>query len=599
MPTISVDRERLFERLDRRYTLEELEEVCFEFGIELEEETSELAMASKEAASGLSAAKAETLSARPIYRIDVPANRIDLLCEEGLMRALQVFGGKLAIPTYSLVKPTQHPMLKIHVKPQTGEIRPHIVCAVLRDISFTEAAYENFIELQEKLHANICRRRTLVAIGTHDLDTIQAPFSYEALAPKDIKFTPLNQAEEMDGERLMQFYETDKRLSKFLPIIRSSPVYPVVYDANRRVLSLPPIINGDHSKIKLSTRNVFIECTATDLTKAKIVLNTMVTMFSEYCAKPFTVEPVEVVIEKTGKSVVYPDLDCREMSASVDYISSRIGISPPLTGAQVVEYLAKMGMPASLNADASQVVVSVPPTRSDILHACDVMEDVAVAYGFNNLVETMPKASTIAAPFPLNKLSDLLRVECALAGFTEALPLILCSHDENFKFLKLEDDGKTAIKLANPKTAEYQIVRSSLLPGILKTIKENRKMPLPIKLFEVSDVAFKDDSVERRAKNKRNLCAVYCGTSSGFEVIHGLLDRVFQMLDIKPVKEGEKHGYYIKESNHPTYFPGRQADAYYQGKLMGTFGILHPEVIANFDIVNPCSAFEISIEPFL
>lgn len=61
------------------------------------------------------------------------------------------------------------------------------------------------------------------------------------------------------------------------------------------------------------------------------------------------------------------------------------------------------------------------------------MEDVAVAYGFNNLVETMPKASTIAAPFPLNKLSDLLRVECALAGFTEALPLILVKAREEMK----------------------------------------------------------------------------------------------------------------------------------------------------------------------
>ena len=135
---------------------------------------------------------------------------------------------------------------------------------------------------------NICRKRTLVAIGTHDLDTIQGPFTYEALAPKDIQFAPLNQEKNMNAEELMTFYETDKHLSKFLPIIRDSPVYPVIYDSNRQVLSLPPIINSNHSKITLDTKNVFIECTATDLTKGKIVLNTMVAMFSEYCAEPFS-----------------------------------------------------------------------------------------------------------------------------------------------------------------------------------------------------------------------------------------------------------------------------------------------------------------------
>lgn len=76
-------------------------------------------------------------------------------------------------------------------------------------------------------------------------------------------------------------------MSKFLPIIRDAPKYPVVMDCNGVVCSLPPIINGEHSKIKLSTKNVLIECTATDLTKANVVLNTMVTMFSQYCKSPF------------------------------------------------------------------------------------------------------------------------------------------------------------------------------------------------------------------------------------------------------------------------------------------------------------------------
>ncbi len=181
-------------------------------------------------------------------------------------------------------------------------MRPFVVAAVLRNVTFDQQAYDSFIELQEKLHLGICRyfslyycvlmhscsRRTKVAIGTHDLDTLQGPFTYEALAPKDISFVPLNQKNKMNGEELMTFYEADRRLSKFLPIIRDSPVYPVLYDSQRRVMSLPPIINGDHSKIKLATKNVLIECTATEEPKARTVLNMVVAMFSQYCKDKFT-----------------------------------------------------------------------------------------------------------------------------------------------------------------------------------------------------------------------------------------------------------------------------------------------------------------------
>ncbi|CAG8560967.1 235_t:CDS:2 [Acaulospora colombiana] len=246
-------------------------------------QTSEKEVVSKE----IGAARAEGLSDRPILKIDIPANRYDLLCQEGISRALLIFQGKAKPPSYRVVKPDGE-LEKIHIKPETAQIRPHVVGAILRNIRFSERNYNNFIDLQDKLHNNICRKRTLVAIGTHDFDTLKGPFTYEALPPKEIKFAPLNQNKEFNGEELMSFYENDKHLGKFLHIIRDSPVYPVIYDSNRVVCSLPPIINGDHSKITLDTRNVFIECTATDLTKAKIVLNTVVTMFSEHCDQPFT-----------------------------------------------------------------------------------------------------------------------------------------------------------------------------------------------------------------------------------------------------------------------------------------------------------------------
>lgn len=83
-------------------------------------------------------------------------------------------------------------------------------------------------------------------------------------------------------------FQSEKHLAKYLPIIKDSPVFPIIYDQNRTVLSMPPIINSEHSKITLNTRNIFIDVTATDLTKLGIVVNIVATMFSEYCEKPYT-----------------------------------------------------------------------------------------------------------------------------------------------------------------------------------------------------------------------------------------------------------------------------------------------------------------------
>ena len=87
------------------------------------------------------------------------------------------------------------------------KVRPYVSGAILRNVKFTQARYESFIALQDKLHQNLARQRTLVAIGTHDLDAIKGPFTYEALPPEEIKFVPLNQTKSMNAVELMDFYE--------------------------------------------------------------------------------------------------------------------------------------------------------------------------------------------------------------------------------------------------------------------------------------------------------------------------------------------------------------------------------------------------------
>ncbi|XP_021857981.2 phenylalanine--tRNA ligase beta subunit, cytoplasmic [Spinacia oleracea] len=603
MPTVSVGRDRLFDALGKTYEDEEFEDLCFRFGIELDDITTERAIIRKEKHIE---DDGPTEDEEVIYKIEVPANRYDLLCLEGIAQALRVFEEREDIPTYTLSNVTHQSMLKMHVKSSFPKkdmlvepelsIRPFVVCAVLRGVTFDEARYNSFIDLQDRLHQNICRRRTLVAIGTHDLDTIQGPFSYEAALPSEIKFVPLKQVNEFRADELMEFYKSDLKLKKYLNIIENSPVFPVIYDRDRTVLSLPPIINGAHSAINLKTKNVFIECTATDLTKAKIVLNTMVTMFSGYCEKKFEVEPVEVIYSG-GESYVCPDLSLYDMEVSLSYINDAIGVS--LEADKVTQLLQRMQLHAKKSDSADnqyKISVSVPPTRSDILHPCDVMEDVAIAFGYNEIPKRRPAS---IKPLALNELSDLIRYEIAMNGFTEVLAFILCSYKENFAMLNRKDDKSTAVIIANPRSSDFEMARSSLMAGILKTAGHNKDHRKPIKIFEVGDIAVLDDTRDVGARNCRQLAALYCGASSGFEIIHSLIDRVMEIVGTPFVAEGDTSGYYIKRADNPEFLRGRQANIIYKGKHIGSFGIVHPEVLNNFDISDPCSYVELNIESFL
>lgn len=501
----------------------------------------------------------------------------------------------MKIPKYELAK-ISNPVQIVNCK-ETKEIRPVLVAAILRNIQLNKTTYDSFIDLQDKLHQNICRKRALASIGTHDLDTVQGPFRYTAQRPNEIKFVPLNQTKQFDAEQLMEFYSsTNNHLKPYLPIIRDLPLYPVIYDRNGVVLSLPPIINGDHSKITLNTRNIFIEVTAIDRKKANIVLDTVVTMFSEYCAQPFTVEPVEVVDELDGnRKTIYPKLAYSREQTSVRLINQILGTQ--IDCPTMVQLFSRMGIEASDLPTGDSIEVLVPPTRHDILHRCDLAEDVGIAFGYNNIRKTFPSSVTLGEQLPINKLSDQLRFELARCGYTECLTFALCSKEDLGDRLGSKYVAGSAVELANPKTVEFQVARTSLLPGLLKTLQSNKRMQLPLKLFEVADVVLRDEQSDSGARNERRLCVLYYNRSSGFELVHGVLDRVMQVLEIPyAAGAGKSKGYHIRGNSNPKFLEKRSAEVVLDGRVIGSIGVLHPQVVLNYELREPCSALEITIQ---
>lgn len=567
MPTVAVNRDRLFEALNQEYTDLAFDDLCFDFGIELDDIDIE--------------------DNQVVYKLDIPANRYDLLCLQGIALALNTFRQLQPYPSYKKLPGN----IKIKVKKSAEKIRPFVCAAVLRNVSFDENTYADFIELQDKLHMNICRRRKYASIGTHDLDTVKPDFVYEALAPKDIVFQALKQTEVMDAGKLMETYETDMFFKQYIGLIKDSEVYPVIKDSNGVICSLPPIVNGNHSKMSKSTKNVLIEVTALDLTKARVVLDTMVSMFSIYCENKFSVEEVaiEYEVEPESRNSKFPDMDYRKTTVSQEYINNRIGVEQ--SSKTIADSLSKMALSACVDkADSDQIHVTIPPTRHDILQACDIMEDAAVAFGFNNLPKTLPKTVAIGKQQQLNKLMNLMRKGVSQAGYTECLTFALCSRDDVSSKLR-QPLGADVVHIGNPKTLEFQVCRTSLLPGILKTAANNKNLPLPLKLFEIQDCVVRSDN-EVGAKNLRKVCAIRASTTDGFGDIVGLLDRIMQLLEVRTYK--------MNPADDPTYLPGRSTEILVgeAGIKIGSLGVLHPEVCENFNLSCPCSALELDLEYF-
>ena len=591
MPTVIVNRDALFKAIGQSFTDEEFENLCFEFGIELDEVTSEKEMFQNEQKK-----EGFNLSSEVVYKIEVAANRYDLLCLEGLALALRVFLEKQKMPDIKPLNVLSEEERQLIVYESVNEVRPIGLAAILRDINFTDETLKGFMDLQDKLHNNICRGRKLVSMGTHDLDTVKGPFYYRALRPEHIHFIPLNREEEVNGDGLMSILKEDPKLGKYLYLLEGKEKYPVMMDSNGVIMSLPPIINSQHTKMTLNTHNVLLDVTGLDNTKCEIVLNTLISMFSIYSKTPFTVEEIRVVNQKTGKGKIYPDLTPRIFKTDIKYLKTLTGISD-ITPEKIVQLLEKMELKAKV-LNSNEIEVSAPITRSDILHPCDIAEDLAISYGYNNIKKQLTKTKTHGIQQPYNKLTDLFRNEMAMGGYVEFLTMALLSHKDMFTNMLQDSNDDKTVKILYSKTKEFEYIRSSLIPGILKSIEGNKANQLPFKIFEISDVVLFDKSNEVYASNRRKLCFAYTNTSSAMQIIQGMIDLLMKKIGlIYNYQENVNKKYIIKKSYNPLFFEDRQAEIFIQDNIkIGIYGIIHPKVLKNFGIKNPVTLCEIDLQ---
>jgi phenylalanyl-tRNA synthetase beta chain len=285
--------------------------------------------------------------------------------------------------------------------------------------------------------------------------------------------------------------------------------------------------------------------------------------------------------------LVEPTLTSDEFEIEMDSTCKLLGIE--LTAEQMDKAAVRMGLKPLKSSNKGKLVkYEVSPVRPDILHACDVAEEIGIGYGFNNIPMVYPPTNTVGAFIPENKFTDLLRHELAQAGYIETLTCALVSLKENYDFLRYEPDLDEAVTLSNPKTIEYEMVRTSLIPGLLKTLQSNQNERLPQRLFEISDTAKIDNTTDTGAKNHRKICIMQLNTQASFEVLHGTLGLLMTKIGAQTFnKKGEVDFKAFSLQEHAAdedkkYFPMRGANVLLGGQKIGTIGVLHPEVLDKF-----------------
>ena len=495
--------------------------------------------------------------------IEVFPNRPDLISLQGFLRAFKSFlGEEKGLKEYIINKPEKN--YKVYVKKEVNDLRPYTVCAILKNLNLDNEKIKDIINLQEKLHLTIGRNRKKVAIGIYPLEKIKLPIIYTAKNPEDIKFQPLEFPRELNGKQILLKHPAGK---KYAYLLEKQKKYPVFIDANDKILSMPPIINSEETgKITEQTKEVFVECSGSDLNVLNKTLNIIVTVFADMGCSIYQMQI------KGNKKIITPDLSPDKIKISLENVNKLLGLK--LSDSELSEFLSRMGY------NYKNSVVEIPAWRTDILHEVDIIEDVAIAYGYNNFEPEIPEISTIG------KESEESKARRKISEISTGLQALEIS---TYHLIKQEeaDSLKVAkpLELVDSKT-EYKILRPNLLIPTLRILSENVDTEYPQKIFEIGTIFQKDLDSETGIKEQENL--IMAITPANFTQIKQHLDYLMKSLNID---------YNIEESSHPQLIDGRSgAVVITKNKKIGHIGEVHPLTLKKLGLKMPLAVFEISLE---
>ncbi len=495
---------------------------------------------------------------------EIEPNRPDLLSVEGFARAIKLFLSKK--PKLTVYKTTESG-IKLKVDKSVKPVRPEIVCAIVRDVKITDDLISSIMQVQEKIHDTLGRKRKKVAIGIHDMSKVTPPFIYKAVKPESVKFVPLDMDRSIS---LKEILEIHPKGINYADILKDSEKYPIILDKNEKILSFPPIINGELTRVTKGTNELFIDITGTDYIAINQALKILVTSFADRGCKIETVR-LDGEVKRTT-----PDLSRWKIKADDEYINKLLGLE--LDKNEIETLLKKMDIGMDGN------YATIPPYRADIMHQIDIVEEVAIAYGYDNFEPTIPNVPTIGKPLEKKDFYFSIKEIMIGFGFQEVINLTLSNYEDEFD--KMNVERKSVAETMNSVTPECNIFRRNLLPSLIDVISKNQHYEYPQKIFELGDAVELDEEEETGTKNLKFLSCVIADMSVSYEDISSVLDGVMNNIGI---------GYNLRKYDHPSFIEGRAAKVFAGKKAIGTIGEINPKVMENWNINVPVVAFEIDL----
>lgn len=529
----------------------------------------------------------ERIGESQVVRLDMLAVRPDIFDAGGMARYMRGFlGVQTGLAEYE-IEPAQWTVRVDPALSKDESYRPFIACAVLRDVTLDNQTIKALMNLQEDLHWALGRDRKLASIGAYDLDKLSGNvIRYDAVRPDGVRFVPLGFAADDAASNLTpaEILEKHKTGQAYAGLLKPLSAYPLLRDESGTVLSMPPIINSEATRVTQQSRNLFVDVTGVAPRAVDRALNVLVTNMKEI-APDLRIEAVR--IEGPDGARATPDLAPMAMELRVADAAATIGA--PLDQAAIRGLLERMGHGVD-TPDGERLAVRVPAWRNDVMHPIDLIEDAAVAFGYENLAPTPVPTFTVGAPREIEEQSAIARKVFVGLGFHQVITLTLTSEPAAFEKWRLKANPR-AVQLEHPISIEQTMCRVSLLPGMLETLAINKQYDLPQYLFEVGDCCFVDEASETGAREERFAAAVMIGTHIGYADIRAVCDAFAKEFD-REIRVGPV--------DHASLIAGRAAVLKTEaGTAIGFMGELHPEVLEAYGLRHPVALMEFSLAALL
>ena len=505
-------------------------------------------------------------------QIEVTPDRLDLLISEGIARELKgVLGLEKGFPKYK----TRKTNIKLIVDGEVKFIKPYIAVAAIYGYYVDKCTLEELLQFQEKLNISMGRDRRKIAIGFYDLDKLNSNIIlYRAEEPAKIKYIPLGYDRELTADEILEL--TDKG-RKYAHLVRCFSKYPHLVTDKGQTLSMPPILNSEDTKVEEGTRNLFIDITGTDKYTVEKTLDLIATTLAE------NAEYIGLISIVDGNEVYCtPKLEPIITEVGLEYIRNNLGMQN-LTQENIISLLESLRHKVEIVSDQVLKVIS-PPYRYDILHPIDIVEDVAIAIGYENLKPEVPRIFTIGKELKKTKYLRKLREIMIGLGFQEILTFTLSSSSMLEGMLELERTKH--VEILNPISPLYDTIRTSIIPNIIMFLKANQHEDHPVRVFEVGDTVV---VVKGKPQTRTKLAAGVLSYKVGFEdiqaVLYSLADNLGLNVKLEEVKTALK-----------LFIKGRTAKIIVEGEERGIIGELNPRfLLEEIGIEYPIALFEVDV----